>query len=212
MKREFRNNAEVRCCFREPISEILDAANFLDTAVSAHLIGDFQTTEQLIRLADMPEIREWTESIWGANSPYVQYRLVSDSAPILSKEQRVEVRMPSAEERQYLHSRDGYHCRFCGIPVIRKQVRKQIISTYPSALKWSCQNIMQHSAFQAMWMQYDRILPHSRGGTNDLENVVVTCAPCNFGRMNYTLAEVGLLDLRLRKPIQSKWDGLERFL
>jgi 5-methylcytosine-specific restriction endonuclease McrA len=62
-----------------------------------------------------------------------------------------------------------------------------------------------------MWAQYDHILPHSRGGTSELSNMVVTCAPCNFGRMEFTLAEVGLADPRDRAPIRSSWDGLERF-
>ncbi|MCX6971643.1 MAG: HNH endonuclease [Verrucomicrobia bacterium] len=55
------------------------------------------------------------------------------------------------------------------------------------------------------------LLPHARGGTNDLENIVITCAPCNYARMNHTLEEVGLIDPRTREPIKSTWDGLERF-
>ena len=62
-----------------------------------------------------------------------------------------------------------------------------------------------------MWAQYDHLLPHSKGGNNDVNNIVVTCAPCNFGRMSYTLEEVGLIDPRTREPIRSAWDGLERF-
>jgi 5-methylcytosine-specific restriction endonuclease McrA len=62
-----------------------------------------------------------------------------------------------------------------------------------------------------MWLQYDHLLPHARGGTNDLGNIVITCAPCNFARMNYTLEEIGLLDPRTREPVRSDWDGLERF-
>ena len=63
----------------------------------------------------------------------------------------------------------------------------------------------------AMWAQYDHILPYARGGTSNLDNIVVACAPCNFGRMNYTLEEVGLTDPRLREPVRSTWGGLENF-
>ncbi len=80
-------------------------------------------------------------------------------------------------------------------------------------IPWSAKsNKLQHAAFQAMWAQYDHILPRARGGNNELSNIVVTCAPCNYGRGNYTLEEVGLVDPRTREPNQSTWDGLERLL
>jgi 5-methylcytosine-specific restriction endonuclease McrA len=79
-------------------------------------------------------------------------------------------------------------------------------------LPWGRTNMTQHAAFQAMWAQYDHVLPYARGGNSTLDNMIVTCAPCNFGRMNYILEEVGLADPRGREPIGSKWDGLERLL
>lgn len=200
-----------RTCLRDPIPEIVDAARYLDAAVSAHLIGRSDVAEQLIRLADMPVIREWTESLWGKNSPYVKFQPVAGALPALLKGQRVKVRMPTSGEKQQLHARDGYHCRFCGIPVIRREVRQRIRNVYLEALTWGRKNIEQHAAFQAMWAQYDHLLPHARGGDNALENIVVTCAPCNFGRMSYSLEEAGLADPRARAPVPSSWDGLERF-
>lgn len=200
-----------RSCLRDPIPEIAEAAHYLDEAASAHLAGRSVLAEELIRRANMTVIREWTESLWGSNSPYVKYRAVPNAPPSLPKEQRVKVRMPTLAEKRELHQRDGYHCRFCGIPVIRMEIRTRIREVYQDALPWGSENSKQHAAFQAMWLQYDHLLPHARGGNNDLDNVVITCAPCNFGRMNYTLEEVGLIDPRMREPVSSSWDGLERF-
>jgi hypothetical protein len=204
------DNSKLRTCLRDAIPEIADAARLLDGAVSAHLLGRHDLSEQLIRLANIPAIRDWTESLWGKNSPHVQYR-PSKAPPLLSEQQRVKLRMPIPAEKNELHRRDGYHCRFCGIPVVRKEVRQRIRTVYPDALPWGRTNRECHAAFQAMWAQYDHILPHARGGTNDLSNVVVTCAPCNYGRMQYCLEEVGLIDPRERQPLPSMWDGLERF-
>ena len=159
----------------------------------------------------MPAIRDWTESIWGNNSPHVKYRPVEGTPPVIPKEQRVKARMPTAAEKHDLHQRDGYHCRFCGIPVIRQEVRARIRKVYPLALSRGRRNKDQHAAFQAMWAQYDHLLPHARGGGNDLTNIVVTCAPCNFGRMNFTLEEVGLIDPMTREHVRSTWIGLEDF-
>ena len=200
-----------RLCLREPIPEIADAARYLDAAVSAHLAGRTDLADALIRLADMPAIREWTESLWGTASPYVQRRVVAGAPPSLPDHERIPVRMPTPAEERILHQRDGYHCRFCGIPVIRAAIRKAIRQAYPDALPWGRPNLSQHAGFQAMWATYDHVLPHARGGTNDAKNIVVTCQPCNCARWHYTLEEVGLRDPRPREPVRSTWDGLERF-
>jgi 5-methylcytosine-specific restriction endonuclease McrA len=208
---ESHEQLAARQCLREPIPEIADAARFLDAAVSAHNRGRTALAEELIRLADMPAIREWTESIWGKDSPHLKHRAVTSNSPELPSGQRVKARMPTTAEKQELLKRDAYHCRFCGIPLIRKEARVRIRKIYPRALPWGKQNAGQHAAFQAMWLQYDHVLPHAKGGNNELENIVIACAPCNYGRMNYTLEEVGLVDPRTRDPVHSTWDGLERF-
>jgi 5-methylcytosine-specific restriction endonuclease McrA len=130
---------------------------------------------------------------------------------LLAKADREVDRMPTSAEKRELLERDGFHCRFCGIPVIRPEVRRRIRKHYADALPWGRSNASQHAAFQAMWVQYDHVVPHSRGGGSDLDNLVIACAPCNFGRMEYALEEVGLIDPRERAPIRSAWSGLERF-
>ena len=169
-----------RSCFRLPIPEIALAAKFLDAAVTAHLLGHKDKADQLIRMADMPEIKSWLASIWGKASPYVQYKPVLDGPRFPQTVEKFQNRMPSQREKQLLVRRDGYHCRFCGIPLIRAEVRKALKKKYPEALRWEGTIATQHSAFEAMWLQYDHILPHARGGSNDLDNLVITCAACNY--------------------------------
>lgn len=60
-----------RRCFREPIPEIREAARLLDAAVTVHGCGRRDLADQLIRLAGMSVLRDYTESLWGAKSPYV---------------------------------------------------------------------------------------------------------------------------------------------
>ena len=40
--------------------------------------------------------------------------------------------------------------------------------------------------------------------------MIITCAPCNYGRSNLTLEEAELVDPRVREPVSSNWDRLER--
>ncbi len=200
------NLVSLKRCFREPIPEIFDAARYLDAAVSAHLNGHNNVAAELFSLANDPKVWAWTNSIWGKNSPYV----VVNKQPNKKAIKKTVSRMPTTAQKAELHKRDGFHCRFCGIPVIRADIRKIIHKIYPTAVQWGSTNASQHAAFQCMWAQYDHVIPHSHGGTNELDNLVITCAACNFGKMEYTLEELSLIDPRTIPPKESLWDGLER--
>ena len=198
-------------CLREPIGEIQEAALLLDAAVLAFTLGNRKIAAELIGLADMPIIADWTESLWGKGGPWTRPLATENPLPFVQRGQRIPNRMPDAMAKRDLLKRDGFHCRFCSMPLIRQETRSRIKSEFPDVVRWGSRNSEQHAAFQAMWLQFDHLVPHARGGTNNIDNIVVTCAPCNNGRSNLTLEEVGLFDPRTRQPMQSKWDGLERF-
>ena len=61
-------------------------------------------------------------------------------------------------------------------------------------------------------MQYEHIVPHSLGGRTDAENMIISCGPCNYGKDQFRLEDLNLVDPRTRKPIRSDWDGLERIM
>jgi hypothetical protein len=207
-----------RRCLREPIADIFHAAFLLDRAVGAHLAGERPSAEALIQEANMPSVRAWTESLWGSKGAnpdqwrYFRFRAGLNAPPRLPEEERASERDPTAEERRKIINRYGRNCAFCGIPLISKEIRVAIDSAYPNVQIWGRKNPVQHAAFQCMWMQFDHVLPHSRGGDNSIDNIVVTCAPCNNGRGDRTLAELGLMDPRTAPIYKTSWDGLERFL
>ncbi|MBL8545458.1 MAG: hypothetical protein JNL81_03290 [Hyphomonadaceae bacterium] len=199
----------MRRCFRPPIPEIFAAARRLNEAVNAHLADCAATAEQLIHVANDPKIRAWTESIWGKRDPEIhRYQQIGNAPPHLPIAERPRPRMPTDATKADVAQRDRRHCRFCGIPVICSRVRLNMHKAYPAALPWGRRNVEQHAAFQCMWMQYDHVLPNSRGGTSGTHNIVVTCAPCNFGRMEFTLEENLLIDPRTA-PFEPSWDGFE---
>ena len=198
-------------CLRDPIPEIEIAADRLSEAVSAHLRGNRGDAEELLRLADNKDVRDWLESLWGKASVYNRPRRIILEPRAVPKEIRARPRDVTNETKRSIHRRDGYYCRFCRIPVIRGSVRAAIKKEYPRAVPWEGTNATQHAAFQCMWAQYDHVLPHARGGRSDLENVYLTCAGCNYGRDNYLLEEFDLIHPSLRPPREGSWDGLERF-
>ncbi|RYD34156.1 MAG: HNH endonuclease [Verrucomicrobiaceae bacterium] len=208
-----------RDCFAEPIPEIFEAAELLSDAVDAHLRGDLQEAAQLIRQADIPTIGEWLDEIWlGANTPIRGIRKVDGLPPILPKDQRHVPRDAPRQMKKELVARDGHHCRFCSMPLVRPEVRKELTRLYPQEARWTSTRARdQHRGLQVLWLQYDHVIVHSRGGETSLDNIVVACAACNYGRDRYMLAEVGFRDptTHVRMPSWSgwhEWDGLERLL
>lgn len=148
-----------RACLSEPIPEIFEAAQLLSAAAAAHLAGRRDQAEEFIRLADKPRIAEWTESLWGRGGPWAQPPLpVSHPRPYLPKKDRPIPRMPTSAQKAHLLARDGHHCRFCGVPLIRAEVRTRFTKAYPDAARWDRTNPSQHAAFQAMWLQYDHVV------------------------------------------------------
>ena len=207
-------------CFREPIPEIFQAANLLATAVSEHLLGNPLAAEEALRAADMPVIGEWIDSVWLGPwvAPYRSIVKVSGLPPVLPKADRYFPRDAPPAMKRALVARDGHHCRLCGIPLIRAEIRKKLTQIYPEAARWTgIRAAEQHRGLQVMWLQYDHVLVHSRGGETTMDNLVVTCPGCNYGRDRFTLEEVSLRDPRsfIRRPVWDGWQtwrGLEQIL
>ncbi len=200
-----------------PVPEIFRAAKLLLDAVEMHRTGNYERAAECLDKANDTKVWAYTDRAWGkgAAARYA-FQKTSDAPPHLSIEDRPRPRMPDMTTRLAAIDRDGYHCRFCGIPVIAPAVRQLFKATYPAVVPWGTTNASQHAAFQCMWLQFDHILPNSRGGASDLHNIVVACAACNFGRMEATLLEAGLFDpLTLDRPVvwegHAEWDGLEQF-
>jgi 5-methylcytosine-specific restriction endonuclease McrA len=201
----------LRRCLREPIPEIGIVANRVSAAVSAHLRGERDVAEELLRLADDKVVWDWLDSVWGKKTVYNQRRRILDNPSAVPKANRSQPRDATEETKRLIHQRDGHYCRFCKMPVIRDKVRSAIRKEYPGAVPWGRTNATQHAAFQCMWAQYDHILPHARGGRSDLANVYLSCAACNYGRGPYLLEEFDLVHPSLHGPQQGNWDGLENF-
>ena len=202
-----------RRCLLEPIPEIYLAQDLLIEAAECHKNDDRIGAEKAIKKADFLEIEKWTESLWGkAILPSTLRRRVKNPKPI-QKEQKDKEDVP-AEMKRNLVARDRFHCRWCGIPVIPKNVRDYLRDEYPKALRWCGTNRTNHAAFSAMTLVEDHVKPVSRGGKTSLHNLIVSCWPCNSGRSNFMPEEMCLIrPLPAEGPwIKSNWDGLKRVL
>jgi 5-methylcytosine-specific restriction endonuclease McrA len=80
------------------------------------------------------------------------------------------VHVPRKFRRQvtntFLFARDRYCCQYCGRPQAALKTRESLTR--------------------------DHVVPLSRGGTNDWNNVVTACSPCNTRKANHLPSEVGM--------------------
>lgn len=49
--------------------------------------------------------------------------------------------------------------------------------------------IVPSQVFRAAWLEWDHVLPVHHGGTNDPDNLVLACQPCNCSKGKHTLQE-----------------------
>lgn len=202
------SDSTLKDCISPPIKEIFDAARLLNLAVGAHLEGNYPLAADLIRQADMPVLGDWLDPIWLRKCDAVKPCKVTGLPPVLPKAQRYQPRNPPEKMRRALVERDGHHCRFCGIPLVRAEVRKELKRLHSEAARWipRKEQTDQHRGLQVMWLQYDHVEVHWRGGQTTIDNLVVTCPACNFGRDRFTLEEMRLSDPRKNLRLAT-WDG-----
>lgn len=216
-----RSRNSLRSCLLAPIPELVTAIRFLDRAAKDIISGNLASARDFIIQANVPEVWQYARRVMGKYDDDIhRYRRSRPDMPPLSRSRRIKVRMPSPAQTMDIYRRDGFHCRYCEMPVILPTARVVMMAIAPDALLWPAKDDEKHAAFYALTAVVDHLVPHARGGTNDPDNLVTSCQSCNYGKGNYLIAELDLMDPRERPPIvdaldgasDNPWDGLERLL
>lgn len=229
-------NLPLRNCLFEPIPQLFEAAALLHNAAIAHAAEDTASARTLIAQTDAnpsdvhSPIFDWSETLFKGKilslgktvcpelRANIFERVVDPDRPTgyVANSERIPAKLATE-----VIARDGYFCRYCGIPVIDPKAQSVLRKAYPDEYRWWSKkgefksrpkNIERHVAFQALDLDWEHIVPRSLGGMNTLSNLVVACSPCNTGKENHTLVEMRLNDPRERPPTVpigfENWDGL----
>ena len=99
-------------------------------------------------------------------------------------------------ERQ-MTERDDYTCQYCSMPVLQSSVftkfRDQVGAEHFPTVGT---NKGRHGVKLVFTGTLDHVDPYSKGGKTAPDNLVTCCWPCNYGKGEYTLTELGLKDPR----------------
>lgn len=200
-----------RPCFLAPISELGEAADLLSQAADSLLAGDTAHARDYLQRADMPAVRAFAARVMCSIDPEIhRYRDVADLPAALDLADRAKARRPTSATEMAVFARDGYRCRYCGCRVVLAKARRVMSAMVPDALPWGAADKDKHAAFYALTAVADHVVPHARGGTSEPGNLVTTCQPCNYGKGDWLIEQVGLIDPLTRPPICDAWDGLTR--
>lgn len=200
----------LRRSFLPPIPEYKAAADLLSRAADALLAGDSAACERYLCEADLRALRDFSYLVCGPINPSIHRQTKN---PVYERSAvRVGPRMPSKAVEHEVFARDGWRCRYCSSRVILKEARKRFVEAHPSIARWGKTNEDKHFGLATLAASIDHVKPFKRGGGNEPGNLVTACGPCQFGRNQWLLSEVEIVDPRDFPPLIDEWDGLSRLL
>lgn len=203
-------------------------SKFAPMAPPQWAIDAFQPMSAAIQLADQREIEE-SVRIYQRDVPdrplnawydlHAQYtykwRCTARGVPApkqLAKVDRsVALGGPETTLPLEVFARDSYGCRYCDsrlISIAAFRRYEQLVGPEVFPLSRLHRNEPKAGASLVFRPVADHVEPWSRGGATHVDNLVTSCWPCNFGKMEYTVEELEIEDPRSRPPVIDGWGGL----
>ncbi len=148
----------------------------MSAAVDAHIKGDWELASQLFgkegkrKGANGLRIWHWLNPGWTLDvddgKHIVDSRPLNDTKPVPKEERDGKSSNMPASVKQAVLNRDGYRCRYCGIPVVDAEIRKIAHRFYPESVTWGADERSLHAGFAVMWLQLESTayLVHEIGG------------------------------------------------
>ncbi len=126
-----------------------------------------------------------------------------------NRSRRATPRDDIAKHMPRLFARDGYRCRYCEQRVIPRRVLTRFATCVGrEAFPTSGGNHGRHGVILCFSATLDHVTPVAAGGETSEDNLVTACWPCNYGKAEFTLEELGIEDPRRRPPVIDSWRGL----
>jgi hypothetical protein len=171
------------------------AARSFEAAYRAAEAGDLDQALACLTDSRGPELRDWydvhAQNAGGFRVAHFGREPKPEPGPPLDP-----LRKPDRFDAEVFR-RDGLRCRYCGTAVFPAAMLKRFERMVGAEnFKATGTNTTRHGVAMAFRAILDHVEPWSRGGRTDPSNLVTACWPCNYGKDNFTLSELGLRDPR----------------
>ena len=142
------------------------------------------------------EIREWfvdhAQSAWSFRSKVIGNLETTTFSGSL------DTRRLTNDIRKQVIDRDGFVCGYCKGKLVSDARLNKISSIVGTEnFRISGNNAQRHGYIYVSRTTVDHVLPQSKGGQTELDNLITCCWACNYGKAEKTLSELGLVDPRI---------------
>ena len=173
---------------------ITDAFRVLTESVLLAEMGKMNEAKSLLGSAPDLEMRVWFND-HAQNSGAWRNRAIGVAPPAKIT--------PLDEVKQFtrlepvIFARDDMHCRYCGFPVLLKKTFRNLQGVIGAdALPLGRSNLTRSGFYLMFVATLDHVFPWSLGGRTDETNLVTCCWSCNYGKANFTVEQLGIIDPR----------------
>ena len=184
--------------------------DLMSEAADLMIAGRIEAARERMLTADIRSLRKWFHYEAQPTTKVLRrHGITRSDLPKPPKEIRTPGRVKD-RTKYAVFQRDSWHCRFCSMRVIDPRARSHFSRTFDD-FHWGRPNLHKHSCI-AVLASPDHVVPQQWGGSNEEDNLVTACRPCQFSRHEHRIEHCGIFDPRDRPPIKSDWDGLYRVL
>ncbi|MBN8697152.1 MAG: HNH endonuclease [Bacteroidetes bacterium] len=185
-----------------------DQMDIFESAVNEFIVGDKESCLIKLKQIRSEEITNWYVEHGQMSGRHRNLILKVPPPPTIDVTLRDPIRSPQKIQGA-VFERDGYKCRYCGNKLLSQEFIRLFIKKLGSQLFQRGEtNITTHGIIHIAWPVADHVIPWNKGGRTNLENLVSSCATCNYGKDGYTIEQLGIQNPFYREPIPDKWNGL----
>ena len=201
------NHWNINCPLPTP-NWFAEQIDIFESAVNFLISGDKESCFKTLKQIRNEEITNWYTEHGQMSGRHRNLILKLPSIQNVDESLRDPIRTPK-KIQDLVFERDGYRCRYCENKIISQEVIRLFIKKLDSTLfQRGKTNLTTHGIIHISWPVADHVIPWNKGGRTNLDNLVSSCATCNYGKDGYTIEQLGIQNPFNRNPKLDNWKGL----